>query len=91
MTTISWLRTERGRRHLERVHAGDGSVIAREGDPPLEDVGVGVVLAETSDVAGHGSFGHREAEFLKFAQDPRGAPMVFSDHLANEVANLGAG
>jgi len=37
-----------GGRHREEVHAGNGSVVAKEGDPPLEDVGGGGTLVYRS-------------------------------------------
>jgi len=81
---------QRGRRDREQVHAGNCVlVVTEERDPPLEEIGVGFVLAEASYVTGHGSLGYREAELLEFTQDPRGTPMVLSNHLANEITDFG--
>lgn len=54
-----------GRWYREEVHAGNGVlVVAKEGHPPLEDIRVGVMLAETSHVAGHRGFGDRETKLF---------------------------
>lgn len=50
--------------------------------------GVGIAHAETSEITGYRGLGYRETELLEFAQDPRGAPVVFSDHPANQVTDL---
>ena len=49
----------------------------------------GSALRNSEDASTGRRLPSHAAELLEFAEDPRGAPIVFSDHLANEGMDLG--
>src|ERR1035437_2949172 len=64
---------ERHRRHREEIERGDHlPVIVQEGEPPLSRV---ATPADPPKIPGYTPFRKHETELLKFAVDPRGAPL----------------